>query len=221
MSACLERLEPAGGVGVLADVVGVAHRGADRADPLVGPDRVQQALERRELPLGEHRHAADHLVEDVPLRLVAQEVAGDLLHRDQADPALVGGVDRLVERRVLVEPGAILEHDRVDDPALGRRLDQLGAVLVVGRDADEPGLARLLGRLRRLLQLLALDHGDGVVERVVVAEAVDEEQVDVVGPERRQPLVEHPHELGGGLGRVLGDEEDLLADRGVLLRTTS
>ncbi len=134
--------------------------------------------------LGEHRHPADDVVEDIPLRLVAKVVAGDLLHRDQADPALVGGVDRLVERRVLVEPGAVLEHDHVDDPALGRRLDQLGAVLVVGRDADEPGFPRLLGRLRRLLQLLALDHGHRVVEAVVIAEAVDEEQVDVVGTER-------------------------------------
>ena len=37
------------------------------ADPLVGPDRVQEALERGQLLLGEHRHPADHVVEDVPL----------------------------------------------------------------------------------------------------------------------------------------------------------
>ena len=41
------------------------------------------------------------------------------------------------------------------------------------------------------LNSLLLTKSIGVVERVVVAEAVDEEQVDVVGPEGRQPLVEH------------------------------
>ena len=56
-------------------------------------------------------------------------------------------------------------------------------------------LARLPDRLGRLLELLALDQVDGVVERVVVAEAVDEEEVDVVGAQRRQPLVELPHDL--------------------------
>ena len=51
-----ERFVSAGGVGVFAHVVGVFHRHAGRADPLVGPDRVQQALERGQFALGQHRH---------------------------------------------------------------------------------------------------------------------------------------------------------------------
>ena len=65
-------------------------------------------------------------------------------------PLLPAGVEGLVERRVLVEPGVVLEHDRVDDSALGRRLDDLGPVLVMGREADEPRLARLAERPRRV-----------------------------------------------------------------------
>ena len=38
----LHRLEPAGGVAVDAEVLGVVHRHARRADPLVGPDRMQE-----------------------------------------------------------------------------------------------------------------------------------------------------------------------------------
>ena len=56
MSACLERLVSAGGVGVFAHVVGVLHRNAGRADPLIGPDRVQQSLERGQFSLGQRRH---------------------------------------------------------------------------------------------------------------------------------------------------------------------
>ena len=66
-----------------------------------------------------------------PLALAAQEVAGDLLHRDQPDALLPAGVERLVQGRVLVEPRGVLEHDRVDDAPLGRRLEDLGPVLVV------------------------------------------------------------------------------------------
>ena len=130
----------------------------------------------------EQRHLRDHVLEDVSLGLVAEVMAGDLLHRDQADALLPAGVEGLVQRRVLVEPGVVLEHDRVDDSPLGRRLDDLGPVLVVRREADEPGLARLPERVGSLLELLALDHVDRVVELVLVSQPVDEEQVDVVGP---------------------------------------
>ena len=145
------------------------------------------------------------------------ELAGDLLHRDQADPLLMAGVERLVERRVLVEPGSVHEHDRVDDPALGRRLDDLGAILVVGREAEELRLARLPDRLGRLLELLALDEVHGLVERVVVAEPVDEVEVDVVGPQGGQPLVDRLQHLLGRGDLVLGDQDDLLANLGGLL----
>ena len=57
---------------------------------------------------------------------------------------------------VLVEPGGVLDHDRVDDARLRPRLEDLGAVRVVGREADELRLARLLDRLDRLLEFLAL-----------------------------------------------------------------
>ena len=52
---------------------------------------------------------------------------------------------------------------------------------------------------------------------MVVAEPVDEEEVDVVGPQGRQPLVEHLQHLLGAWGLVLGDQDDLLADLGGLL----
>ncbi len=41
-----------------------------------------------------------------------------------------------------------------------------------------------------------LANAIGLVGRMVVAEGVDEEEVDVVGLQGRQPLVEHPHHLG-------------------------
>ena len=213
----LQRLEAAGRVGVDPEVVGVVHRHARGADPLVGPDRVQQSLERRELPLGQHRDLLHHLVEDVPLALAAEEVAGDLLHGDQADALLPAGVERLVQGRILVEPGAVLEHDRVDDAPFGGRLEDLGTVLVVARDADQPGLARLADGVGGLLELAALDEVQGLVERVVVAEAVDEEEIDVVGAHVGQPLVELAHDFRGRPRQVLGDDEDLLADLGLLL----
>src|SRR5262249_55557637 len=46
----LHRLVAARGVDVVANLVGVPHRRAHATDPLVGPDRVQEALERRQLP---------------------------------------------------------------------------------------------------------------------------------------------------------------------------
>ncbi|MGZ3355632.1 MAG: hypothetical protein ACXVBO_12355 [Isosphaeraceae bacterium] len=63
----LDRLEPSGCVGVDPDVIGVVHRHAGRADPLVGPDRVQQPLEGSQLSFGKHRNLASHLVENTPL----------------------------------------------------------------------------------------------------------------------------------------------------------
>ena len=67
------------------------------------------------------------------------------------------------------------------------------------------------------LNSLLLTKLDRLVERVVVAEAVDEEEVDVVGAHVGQPLVELAHDLAGRTREVLGDDEDLLADVGLLL----
>ncbi len=66
---------------------------------------------------------------------------------------------------------------------LRRRLNDLERVLVVGGEAENT-LARLADRLGRLLELLPLDEVDRLVERVLIAEAVDEVEVDVVGAER-------------------------------------
>src|SRR5262249_25689987 len=41
----VDRLEPSGGVDVLAELVGVSHRDTAATDPLVRPDRVQKSLE--------------------------------------------------------------------------------------------------------------------------------------------------------------------------------
>ncbi len=45
---------------------------------------------------------------------------------------------------------------------------------------------------------------------------MDEEEVDVVGPQGLQPLIDHLQEVGWLAGHVLGDQDDLLADRRVL-----
>ena len=50
--------------------------------------------------------------------------------------------------------------------------------------------------------------------RVVVAQAVDEEEIDVVGRQGGEPLVEHPQHLLGRARVVLGDQDDLLANLG-------
>ncbi len=65
-----------------------------------------------------------------------------------------------------------------------------------------------------LFQLLAFHQIDGGVELVHVAESVNEEEIDVVGPQRRQPLVDHLQHFARHLRHVLGDEEDLLANLG-------
>ena len=53
---------------------------------------------------------------------------------------------------------------------------------------------------------------------MVVAQAVDEEQVNVVGRKRLQPAVEHGQQILRGAGVVLGDQDDLLADIRILLK---
>ena len=53
--------------------------------------------------------------------------------------------------------------------------------------------------------------------RALVTQAVDEEQVDVVGPQSGQPLVDHAEQSFGRARHVFGDEDDLLADLGVLI----
>ena len=106
-------------------------------------------------------------------------------------PLLPAGVERLVQRRVLVEPGAVLEHDRVDDPAFGRRLDDAPRSLWWVEKPMNLALPDLRIASAVSLNSWLLTRLIGVVEAVVVAQAVDEEEVDVVGPQGRQPLVDH------------------------------
>ena len=88
----LERLEPAGGVGVLVGLVGVPHGHAGGGEALVGPDRVQQALAGvRFLSLSDGTRC----------RVIFSAWPADLLHRDQADVRRVAGVEALVERSSL------------------------------------------------------------------------------------------------------------------------
>src|SRR5208337_4804017 len=213
----LDGLVAAGGIDVIANLVSVPHRPANATDPLVGPDRVEEALEWRQLSLLEHGHLLDHVIEDVSLGCITETMAGDLLHRDQADALFPAGVEGLVERRILTEPGMILEHDGIDNSPQGGRLEDLGPVLVMSRETDELRLARLAQGLRDVFQFLALDHVDRFVERVFVAEPVNEVEIDVIGAQGGEPLVNHREHLGGPAHHVLGDEKDLLANLGRLV----
>ena len=67
------------------------------------------------------------------------------------------------------------------------------------------------------LNSLLGDEVDRFVELPPVAQPVDEEEIDVISPERREPLVDHFQEIFGGPRHVLGDEDDLLANLGGLL----
>ena len=145
--------------------------------------------------------------------LLEVHVAGDLLHRDQPDAPPVGQVQGPVHRVVLGGPGVVLEHDHVDEPAGRGRLDEVRPHRVVGREADKLRLARLADRLGSLLELAAPGPARLDLE-VLLSQGVEEEQVDVIGLERLEPLVELPEELRGRIGPVLGHQEELVARHG-------
>ena len=144
-----------------------------------------------------------HIVQDAALVLTDPELTGDLLHGDQPDPLLPAGVEGPVQRGVLIQPGSVRDHDRVDDAPFGGRLEDLGPILVMGRDADEARLARLANRVGRLLELAALDEVNRVVERVIVAEAVNEEEVQIIGSHVGQRWSSLPMISAGVCGRSL------------------
>ena len=150
--------------------------------PRVGPDRVQQPLVRVQPALQQRRNVAR-------LTLVWPAICfmetSPMFALWQASRARLSGI-------ILRQPRAEREHDHVDEAALGGGLDLLGLAAVVGREADEPHLAGLLDRLDGLLHLLAL----GPVG-LLAAQAVEEEQVDVIGAERSQPLVDLLEHLPG------------------------
>src|SRR5262249_21612299 len=90
---CLHGFEAPSGVDVVPDLVGVPHRRAHATDALVGPDCMEQALERSKFALREQRGLLDHILEDVSLGLVTKVMTCDLLHRDQADALFPAGVE--------------------------------------------------------------------------------------------------------------------------------
>ena len=61
---------------------------------------------------------------------------------------------------------------------------------------------------------------DRFVDGAPVAQAVDEEEVNVVGPQRRQPLIDHFEHFFGRARHVLGDDDDFFADLRDPARTT-
>ena len=126
----------------------------------------------------------------------ALEAAGDLLHGDQADAAFVASVEGFVEVGLLVEPGGVLDHDGVDEADLGGGLEDGCAVAVVGGDAEELEFAGLLGGFGGGFEFGAAEELEGGVD-AVVAEAVDEEEVEVVGAHRFATGIEHGGELAG------------------------
>ena len=78
------------------------------------------------------------------------------------------------------------------------------------------GLPRFADGVGGLLEFLAGNEVDRLIELPPVAQAVDEEEIDVIGPQRRQALVDHFQKIFRGPRHVLGDKEDLLANLGGL-----
>ena len=165
MSAVLSGSIPLRGVGILANLVGVLHRDARRTDPLVGPDRVQEPLKRRSASLSASVGTrCDDVLQNVPLGRVAEAWPAICFIVDQADALLVGGVERLVQRRILVEPGAYWSMIASTMPASAAAWMIWARFLWCDREADELRLARLADRVGGLLEFLALDQVDGVIE---------------------------------------------------------
>ncbi len=194
--------------GVLLQLGQAAHVRADRADPLVGQHGVDDGSGQR-LALGQ-------LVPD----LVADAAHG--LHRDQADAGLVTGVHGLVQPVLgAADHRVVAHHDRVEEAAFGGGLQELRGLCVVAGEADEADLAAGLELLGDLLELLAAGPGQSLLAVLLVAHAVHEEQIDVVGLEGPQAdidVAEHQGQVADVvLLRVrLGDQEDLLAPAGPL-----
>ena len=88
-----------------------------------------------------------------------------------------------------MQPGVVAHHDHVDEAACRRVLKNLGLAGVVAREADELRLARLADGLGGLLEFLALGPLD-LGGDVSIAQAVDEDQVDVIGLDVLEPLIQ-------------------------------
>ena len=108
-------------------------------------------------------------------------------------------------------PGIVLQHDGVDEPTASSRLENLRPLRVVRREADEFRLARLADRLGGFLEFLALGPFDLGCD-VVIADGVNENQIDVIGLKGLEPLVQPIDHLSRRAGMVLGDQKQFLAN---------
>src|SRR5271157_4527182 len=125
----------------------------------------------------------------------------------QPDVLRVAGVEGAVDRVVLLQPRTELEHDHVDEATFGGRLELLGPAAIVSGKAHEPHPAGLLDGLGGGFHLPALGPVD-----LIASQAVEKQQVDIIGSERRQPLVDLLDHLVRFADVILGGQKDLLAD---------
>ena len=140
-----------------------------------------------------------------------------LLHAHQAAAGLVARVQGLVELGVIANQlGIVRDHDGIDPPANRRAVEQLDAQrhVRVRAETGEAHLARLLHPFRGFRPRLHLRHllwvpADEIL--VLHGQIVDEEHVDVVGLQRRQPGIHHLHPFAGCPGVVFGHDKELLA----------
>ena len=121
-------------------------------------------------------------------------------------PSFPAGVQGFIEWRVLVEPRVVLKHDRVNNSGFRGCLDDLRPILVMRREADEPGFARLPDRIRRFLQLLPLHHLDRGVEGMIVSQTMNHIKINIISSECGEPFIHHGGQIEGA-HHVLGDQE--------------
>ena len=80
-------------------------------------------------------------------------------------PALMAGVERLVEFIALGEEGGVLDHDGIEEPALGGGHEVRGAPIVMAGEADHLGLAGAFELIGDALEIVALGPVEGLRRR--------------------------------------------------------
>ena len=192
---------------VLAKPLQVGHLHARHGDLRVVHDSLQLGLPGREA-------AARKRVKERRLGRRVESYARALrLHRGRSDAGGMARVDRGLHVVRLHQAVVIGEHDAVDPPQLCRGA-KAALHVAVGAEAEEPYLAAPLGRLGPGPYL-------GLVHAADVVHAVHEVEVDMVGLEPFQRLVEQPrHVVRAVRARGLGDEEDLLPRVGIASETS-
>ena len=94
-------------------------------------------------------------------------------HGHQPDAGLVRGVDRLVQRTVLGIKGIESQHDDVQKPALGRRVQVIRQPSVVTGKADQFDLAGTFQLFGDFLIGVALGPVQGIFAVFFRADAMD------------------------------------------------